>query len=80
MELRKEYKSFADINKDLEIFKIERDISHLKFKKEFEATKDSLEAKNLIGSTPAKIIGYAAALAKPLKNVALTLLIKRIFK
>lgn len=80
MDFRKQYTTFDDIDKDLEILKIERDLSYHKMRKELAKTKESFELKNLIGSTPTKILSFLSALSGPLKSLALTFLFKKIFK
>jgi len=75
----KVYRTFDEINKDLEILKVERDIAFLKFKKDLDETKESLSVDNLIGETPKKIINVVGAFSGPLKNAALTWLFKKIF-
>lgn len=75
----KVYRTFDEINKDLEILKIERDIAFLRFKKDLDETKESLKVDNLIGETPKKILNVMSAFSGPLKNAALTWLFKKIF-
>lgn len=75
----KEYKTFDQINKDLEILKIEKDLAYYRFKKDIDDTKESLEFKNLMGDVPQKALNFFGMLTGPLKSAALTFLFKKIF-
>lgn len=77
--ITKTYSTYDEINKDLEILKIEKDLAYAKFMKELDETKESLEPMNLIGETPRKVLGVLGALSGPLKSAALTWLFKKIF-
>jgi len=79
VKITKVYRTFDEINKDLEILKIERDIAYLRFKKDLGEAKDSLTVDNLIGETPKKILNVVGAFSGPLKSAALTWLFKKIF-
>lgn len=76
----KVYSSYKEINRDLEILKVEKDLAYQKFLKELDETKDSLNPKNMIGETPKKILNVLGHLGGPLKSIALTYLFKKIFK
>ncbi|AXG73663.1 hypothetical protein DVK85_05215 [Flavobacterium arcticum] len=80
MESGKVYTTFNDIDRDLEVMKVEKDLSYYRFKRELATTKESFEPENLIGKTPAKIFSFLSMLSGPLKNAALTLIFKKIFK
>lgn len=73
------YRSYAEINKELEILQVEKDLAYQKFLRELDETKESLEIKNLIGDTPKKALNILGALGGPLKTAALTFLFKKIF-
>jgi len=73
------YHSYDEINKELEILKVEKDLAYAKFMKELDETKESLEPMNLIGETPRKVLGVLGALSGPIKSAALTWLFKKIF-
>jgi len=75
----KVYNSFDEINRDLEIMKVEKDLAYAKFKRSFVDTKESLEPMNMIGETPKKILGVLGTFSGPLKSAALTWLFKKIF-
>lgn len=79
MAYTKEYRSFDEINKELEIMKLERDLSYAKFKKSLNNTKESLEPGNIIGETPKKVLGMLGAFSGPIKSAALTWLFKKVF-
>ena len=78
MEYRNAYKTFDEINKDLEIFKIEKDLAYQKFLRSLDETKESLDIKNIIGDTPTKAMNILGVLSGPLKSAALTFLFKKI--
>ena len=77
--ITKTYRTYDEINKDLEILKIEKDLAYAKFMKELDETKESLEPINLIGETPRKVLGVLSTLSGPLKSAALTWIFKKIF-
>lgn len=74
----KTYATYDQINKDLEIFKVEKELAYQKFLKSLDETKESLEIKNIIGDTPHKAMNALSALSGPLKSAALTFLFKKI--
>ncbi|WP_417352916.1 DUF6327 family protein [Flavobacterium alkalisoli] len=74
------YTSYEEINKDLRILKVEKDLAYHKLLKEVEETKESLQLKNIIGDTPKKILNILGLFAGPLKSLAMTFLFKKIFK
>ena len=76
----KEYKSFDQIEKDLEILRIEKDLAYYRLKKDLDETKDSLQLKNLVGDTPKKVFNVAKMLSGPFKSAFLTYVFKKIFK
>lgn len=75
----KVYSSYDEINRDLEILKVEKDLAYARFKRDLEETKESLEPMNLIGDTPRKVLGVLGAFSGPLKSAAMTWLFKKIF-
>ena len=75
----KVYRSYDEINRDLEILKVEKDLAYQKFLKEVDETKESLKPMNMIGETPKKILGVLGHLGGPIKSMALTYLFKKIF-
>jgi len=75
----KVYYTYDQINKDLEIMKVEKDLAYARLLKEFDETKESLQPDNLIGETPKKVLGVLGMLSGPLKSAALTYLFKKIF-
>jgi Family of unknown function (DUF6327) len=79
MPVTKVYRTFEEINLDLKILKIERDLAYLRFKKDLDETKQSLTPENMIGETPMKIINTLGAFSGPLKSAALTWIFKKLF-
>lgn len=76
----KVYTSYEQINRDLEILKVEKDLAYQKFLKEVEETKESIQPKNIIGETPAKVLSFLGSISGPIKGLALTFLLKKLFK
>ncbi|MXN92645.1 hypothetical protein GR160_15560 [Flavobacterium sp. Sd200] len=79
MATTKIYKSFDEINKELEILKVEKDLAYARFKRDLEETKESLQPGNLIGETPKKVLSVLSTFSGPLKSAALTFLFKKLF-
>ncbi len=75
----REYRTFDQINKDLAIFKVEKDLAYQRLLKDLGKTKKSLEIKNLVGNTPKKILNVLGVASGPIKSAALTFLLKKIF-
>lgn len=79
MATTKIYNSFDEINKELEILKLEKDLAYARFKKDLDQTKESLQPGNIIGETPKKILGMLGAFSGPIKSAVLTYLFKKFF-
>lgn len=79
MATTKVYYTYKEINRDLEILKVEKDLAYQKLLREVNETKESLEFKNLIGDGPKKVLNVLGSLGGPLKSAALTFLFKKIF-
>lgn len=75
----KVYYTYEEINRDLEILKVEKDLAHAKFTKSLDETKESLQPMNMIGETPKKILGFIGTLSGPLKSAAFAWILKKIF-
>lgn len=45
---KKKYSSYAEIDKDLEILKLEKDINYQKLKLSFQKTKESITPQNIV--------------------------------
>jgi hypothetical protein len=73
------YHSYDEINRDLEILKVEKDLAYARLMKDLEETKDSLAPMNLIGEKPRQVLGILGLLSGPLKSAAMTWLFKKIF-
>ena len=76
----KVYNSYDEINRDLKILKVQKDLAYHKLLKEVDETKESLRLKNMLGDTPKKIMNILGLLSGPLKSLALTWLFKKMFK
>lgn len=80
MEITKTYSSYEEINKELEILKVEKDLAYEKMHLSFTETKESFTAKNIVGTVPGIALNIIGALSGPLKNVGIAYLTKKIFR
>ena len=76
----KTYRTYDEINKDLEILKMEKDLAYHKLVRSFDDTKDNLAPMNMIGSVPKAAIRLLGIIPGPVKSMGLTYLLKKIFK
>ena len=77
----KRYRSYAEIDRDLEILKLEKEIQFHKLSQSFSKTKDSLSPGHMIsGALPKAAVGLLSGLSGPLKGMALSFVLKKIFK
>lgn len=77
---KKRYSSYADIDRDLEILKLEKEIHYQKLLRNFDETKESLDPKKLLGGVPDVAIDMVSGIAGPLKGMAINFILKKIFK
>lgn len=77
---KQKYKSYSQIDQDLEILKLEQEISYQKIVQSVQDTKESLEPKNLLGAIPKVALNLLENFSGPIKNVALSVLLKRFLK
>lgn len=75
---RKKYASYAEIDRDLEILNVEREIHYQKLTQSFDNTKDSLNPANMIGSVPKMALGLLTS--NPIKNIGVSFLLKKLFR
>jgi hypothetical protein len=80
MEITKTYSSYEEINRELQILKVEKDLAYEKMHLSFLETKDSINAKNILGTVPGIALNVIGALSGPLKNVGIAYLTRKIFK
>lgn len=76
----KSYSSYEEINRELQILKVEKDLAYEKMNKSFHDTKDSFTAKNILGTVPGIALNIIGSLSGPLKNVGIAYLTKKIFR
>ena len=76
----KNYSSYEEINRELQILKVEKDLAYEKMNKSFHETKDSFTAKNILGTVPDIALNIIGSLSGPLKNVGIAYLTKKIFR
>jgi hypothetical protein len=79
MPITKIYNSFAEINRDLEILKLEKDLAYARFKKDLNEAKDSFTVENIVGEKPMRVVKLLGAFSGPIKSAALTWIFKKIF-
>lgn len=77
---RKKYSSYAEIDRDLEILNIEREIHYQKLAQSFDNTKDSLNPSNIMGSVPKIALSVLGGLSGPIKSIGTSFLLKKLFK
>ncbi|WP_348800159.1 DUF6327 family protein [Flavobacterium adhaerens] len=68
MEVKK-YSSYADIDRDLEILKLEKEISYQKLVLSFQKTKDSVTPQNIVKGFLAP---YKEAIPNPFRSILKT--------
>lgn len=76
----KRYSSYAEIERDLEILKVEKELSYQKLLKNFGDTKESLDPKKIFGGIPEVAIDLVSGFAGPLKGMAINFILKKIFR
>lgn len=76
----KRYSSYAEIERDLEILKVEKELSYQKLLKNFDDTKESLDPKKMFGGIPDVAIDLVSGFAGPLKGMAINFILKKIFR
>lgn len=74
--MAKVYTDYDEIERDLEILALEKEIQFKKMMQSFDKTKDSLSPGNLIGDVPKMAL---SAIAGPAKTLGVTFLLKKIF-
>lgn len=79
MASSKIYHNFDEINRQLEILKLEKDLAYARFKRGLDETKDSLTPENIVGKGPVRAFKILSAVSGPLKSAAITWLFKKIF-
>ncbi|WP_026703812.1 DUF6327 family protein [Flavobacterium soli] len=77
---KKKYSSYEEIDRDLEILKIEREIHYQKLTQSFDNTKDSLNPANMMGSVPKMALSVLGGLSGPIKSLGVSFLLKKLFK
>ena len=76
----KRYSSYAEIDADLEILKVEKEIHYQKLLRTFGETKESLDPKKMFGGIPEIAIDLVSGFAGPLKGMAINFILKKILK
>lgn len=55
---KKKYSSYAEIDRDLEILKLEKEINHQKLILSFQKTKESITPQNIVNGFVSSYTGY----------------------
>lgn len=76
----KKYASYADIDRDLEILKLEKEIYYQRMSQSMHDTKESLSPGNLVGGVPKAALGFLGNLGGPIKGIAVNFLLNKFFK
>lgn len=77
---KKHYSSYAQIDQDLEILKVEKELYYQKLLQTFDDTKENLNPKGILGGIPDVAIDMVSGLAGPLKGMLINFVLKKIFK
>lgn len=78
---RKRYSSYEEIDRDLEILKLEKEIHFRKLSQSFMKTKDSLSPGQMIkNSLPTVAVNVLSGLSGPIKGMALSFILKKLFR
>lgn len=77
---KKKYASYAEIDRDLEILKLEKEIYYQKLLQSVDATKESLNPSNMMGSVPKVALNVLGGLSGPIKNLGISFLLKKLFR
>lgn len=75
---KKKYSSYAEIDRDLEILKLEKEIHYQRLLQSVDNTKESLDPSNMIGSVPKLALNLLTS--SPVKNLGLSFLLKKFLK
>lgn len=78
--MSKFYTSYEDIDRDLEILALEKEISFRKLAQSFDNVKDSISPSHLLGKLPQMAMGALGSLPGSVKSAGLAFLVKKIFK
>jgi uncharacterized protein DUF6327 len=77
----KRYSSYEEIDRDLEILKLDKEIQFRKLSQSFGKTKDSLSPGHILGGAVPKVaLNVLSGLAGPIKGLALSFILKKIFR
>lgn len=76
----KKYSSYEEIERDLEILSLEKEIQFQKLVQSFDKTKDSLSPSHLIGNVPKMALHALGGLSGPIKSIGISFLLKKLFK
>jgi len=72
----KHYTDYDEIERDLEILSLEKEIQFQRLMQSFDKTKDSLSPGKLIGNVPKMALG---AIAGPVKTLGISFILKKLF-
>ena len=79
--MTKKYSSYEQIDRELEILNLEKEIQFERLSQSFTKTKDSISPGKLIsGSIPKVAVDVISGLAGPIKGMALSFILKKLFR
>ena len=77
---RKRYSSYAQIEQELEILKVEKELHYQRLLQTFDNTKENLDPKRMLGGVPEIALDMVSGLAGPLKGMLINFVLKKVFK
>jgi len=79
--MTKKYSSYEQIDRELEILNLEKEIQFERLSQSFTKTKDSISPGKLIsGSIPKVAVDVISGFAGPIKGMALSFILKKLFR
>ncbi len=75
--MAKVYTDYDEIERDLEILALEKEIQFKRMMQSFDKTKESLSPGNLIGDVPKMAL---SAIAGPVKTLGISFILKKLFR
>lgn len=74
------FRSFSDIDHELEILKIEKEIKYEKMMQTVQQTREDYTPGKLLGIVPKLALDLAGGLSGGLKGMAISFVLKKLFK
>lgn len=77
---KKVYTSYDEIERDLEILALEKEIGYRKLEQSFDNVKESLSPSHLLSKVPPLVIDAVSSIPTSIKTAGLAFLVRKIFK